>query len=239
MKTGMSKSKTSLPPGIGTVLKRLHYPLDIILICVRWYVAYALSLRNLEEMMAERGVNVDHSTVHRWVIKLVPLFEKAFRQYKRPVGKSWRMDETYIKVGGQWKYLYRAVDKAGSTVDFLLRARRDKVAARRYFEKAIGNNGEPETVTIDKSGANLAALDALNAEREMPIRIRQVKYLNNIVEQDHRAIKRIIRPMMGFKDFCCARIILSGIELMHMIRKRQMSGDTTRSVAVQFYSLIT
>ncbi|EUC20954.1 hypothetical protein PMI06_009673 [Burkholderia sp. BT03] len=239
MKTGMSKSKTSLPPGIGKVLKRLHYPLDIILICVRWYVAYALSLRNLEEMMAERGVNVDHSTVHRWVIKLVPLFEKAFRQYKRPVGKSWRMDETYIKVGGQWKYLYRAVDKAGSTVDFLLRARRDKVAARRYFEKAIGNNGEPETVTIDKSGANLAALDALNAEREMPIRIRQVKYLNNIVEQDHRAIKRIIRPMMGFKDFCCARIILSGIELMHMIRKRQMSGDTTRSVAVQFYSLIT
>ncbi|WP_143327261.1 IS6 family transposase [Paraburkholderia hospita] len=235
----MSKSKTSLPPGIGKVLKRLHYPLDIILICVRWYVAYALSLRNLEEMMAERGVNVDHSTVHRWVIKLVPLFEKAFRQYKRPVGKSWRMDETYIKVGGQWKYLYRAVDKAGSTVDFLLRARRDKVAARRYFEKAIGNNGEPETVTIDKSGANLAALDALNAEREMPIRIRQVKYLNNIVEQDHRAIKRIIRPMMGFKDFCCARIILSGIELMHMIRKRQMSGDTTRSVAVQFYSLIT
>ena len=239
MKTGMSKSKTSLPPGIGKVLKRLHYPLDVILICVRWYVAYALSLRNLEEMMAERGVNVDHSTVHRWVIKLVPLFEKAFRQYKRPVGKSWRMDETYIKVGGQWKYLYRAVDKAGSTVDFLLRARRDKVAARRYFEKAIGNNGEPETVTIDKSGANLAALDALNAEREMPIRIRQVKYLNNIVEQDHRAIKRIIRPMMGFKDFCCARIILSGIELMHMIRKRQMSGDTTRSVAVQFYSLIT
>ena len=238
MKTGMSKSKTSLPPGIGKVLKRLHYPLDIILICVRWYVAYALSLRNLEEMMAERGVNVDHSTVHRWVIKLVPLFEKAFRQYKRPVGKSWRMDETYIKVGGQWKYLYRAVDKAGSTVDFLLRARRDKVAARRYFEKAIGNNGEPETVTIDRSGANLAALDALNAEREMPIRIRQVKYLNNIVKQDHRAIKRIIRPMMGFKDFCCTRIILSGIELMHMIRKGQTSGDTTRSVAVQFYSLI-
>uniref|UniRef100_UPI003F503EDA IS6 family transposase n=1 Tax=Paraburkholderia hospita TaxID=169430 RepID=UPI003F503EDA len=238
MKTGMSKSKTSLPPGIGKVLKRLHYPLDVILICVRWYVAYALSLRNLEEMMAERGVNVDHSTVHRWVIKLVPLFEKAFRQYKRPVGKSWRMDETYIKVGGQWKYLYRAVDKAGSTVDFLLRARRDKVAARRYFEKAIGNNGEPETVTIDRSGANLAALDALNAEREMPIRIRQVKYLNNIVEQDHRAIKRIIRPMMGFKDFRCTRIILSGIELMHMIRKGQTSGDTTRSVAVQFYSLI-
>lgn len=147
------------------------------------------------------------------------------------------MDETYIKVGGQWKYLYRAVDKAGNTVDFLLRARRDKVAARRYFEKAIERNGEPETVTIDKSGANLAALDALNAKRETPIRIRQIKYLNNIVEQDHRAIKRMVRPMMGFKDFRCARIILSGIEIMHMIRKGQMKGDNSRSVAEQFYSL--
>lgn len=235
----MPKSKTTLPPGIGKVLKRLHYPLDVILLCVRWYVAYSLSLRNLEEIMEERGVDVDHSTVHRWVIKLVPLFEKAFRHHKRPVGKSWRMDETYIKVGGQWKYLYRAVDKAGNTVDFLLRARRDKVAARRYFEKAIGHNGEPETVTIDKSGANLAALDALNAERETPIGVRQVKYLNNIVEQDHRAIKRMSRPMMGFKDFRCARVILSGIEIMHMIRKGQMRGDNSRSVAEQFYSLVT
>ncbi|OYD60060.1 UNVERIFIED_ORG: transposase-like protein [Burkholderia sp. CF145] len=237
----MAKTKTprkTLPAGIGKALKRLHYPLDVILLCVRWYVAYSLSPRNLEEMMAERGVEVDHSTVHRWVIKLVPLFEKAFRRCKRPVGKSWRMDETYIKVGGQWKYLYRAVDKAGNTVDFLLRARRDKVAARRYFEKAIERNGEPETVTIDKSGANLAALDALNAERETPIRIRQIKYLNNIVEQDHRAIKRMVRPMMGFKSFRCARIILSGIEIVHMIRKGQMKGDNNRNVAEQFYSLV-
>jgi putative transposase len=238
MKTTMSKTKKTLPPGIGKVLKRLHYPLDVILVCVRWYVAYSLSLRNLEEMMAERGVDVDHSTVHRWVTKLVPLLEKASRRHKRPVGKSWRMDETYIKVSGQWKYLYRAVDKAGNTVDFLLRARRDKVAARRFFERAIASNGEPETVTIDRSGANLAALDALNAERETPIRIRQVKYLNNIVEQDHRAIKRIIKPMMGFKDFRCARIILSGIEVMHMIRKGQMTGDNNRSAVERFYSLM-
>ncbi|MBB5429769.1 transposase-like protein [Paraburkholderia atlantica] len=128
--------RATLPPGIAKVLKRLHYPLDVILLCVRWYVAYSLSLRNLEEMMAERGIEVDHSSVHRWGIKLVPLFEKAFRRHKRPVGKSWRMDETYVKVKGQWKYLYRAVDKQGNTVDFLLRARRDKAAARRYFEKA-------------------------------------------------------------------------------------------------------
>ncbi|SIT41222.1 transposase [Paraburkholderia piptadeniae] len=235
----MSKTKKTLPPGIGRVLKRLHYPVDVILLCVRWYVAYSLSLRNLEEMMAERGVEVDHSTVHRWVIKLVPLFEKAFHRHKRPVGTSWRMDETYVKVGGQWKYLYRAVDKAGTTVDFLLRARRDKAAARRYFEKAIKRNGEPGTVTIDKSGANRAALEALNAERETPIQIRQVKYLNNRVEQDHRAIKRIIRPMMGFKDFRCARIILSGIEVIHMIRKGQMKDDgSARTVADQFYSLV-
>ncbi|MGF6962521.1 transposase-like protein [Paraburkholderia youngii] len=123
--------KQNLNPAMAKVLKRLHYPLDVILMCVRWYVAYSLSLRNLEEMMAERGIEVDHSSVHRWMIKLVPLFEKAFRRSKRPVGKSWRMDETYVKVRGQWKFLYRAVDKKGNTVDFLLRAHRDKAAARR------------------------------------------------------------------------------------------------------------
>jgi putative transposase len=232
--------KRTMPAGVAKVLKRLHYPLDMILLCVRWYVAYPLSLRHLEEMMAERGLEVDHSSVHRWVIKLVPVFEKAFRKHKRPVGKSWRMDETYVKVRGQWKYLYRAVDKAGHTVDFLLRAHRDRAAARRYFEKAIDRNGAPETVTMDKSGANLAALQAINAERETPIKARQVKYLNNIVEQDHRAIKRRIRPMMGFKDFRCARIILSGIETMHMIRKGQMKDSgVTRTAAAQFYSLVT
>jgi transposase-like protein len=203
-------------------------------------VAYSLSLRNLEEMMVERCVKVDHSSVHRWVIKLVPLFEKAFRKHKRSVGKGWRMDESYIKVKGEWKYLYRAVDKDGKTVDFLLRAHRDGAAARRYFEKAIDQNGAPETVTVDKSGVNLVALNAINAERETPIKIRQNKYLNNIVEQDHRAIIRIAKPMMGFKDFRCARIILSGIEVMHMIRKGQLK--VTKGIAVssaeQFYSLV-
>ena len=123
-------------------------------------------------------------------------------------------------------------------MDFLLRAHRDKAAARRYFEKSIEQNGEPETVTIDKSGANLAALDALNAERETPIKIRQNKYLNNVVEQDHRAIKRRTRPMLGFKNFHCARILLSGIELMHMIAKDQMEdGGIGYTRAEQFYSL--
>src|ERR1039457_3482742 len=109
-------------PIVAKVLKHLHYPLDVILLCVRWYSAYPLSLRNLEEMMPERGISVDHSTVHRWALKLLPVLEKAFRRSKRMVGRSWRMDETYIKVMGEWKYLYCAVDKAGDTVDFLLRA---------------------------------------------------------------------------------------------------------------------
>ena len=138
------------------VLKRLHYPLDVMLLCVRWYAAYALSLRNLEEMMAERGVQVDHATVHRWALKILPVLAKVFRRRKHPVGRSWRMDETYIQVGGQWKYLYRAVDRLGHTVDFLLTAKRDHAAARRFFERAIGLHDVPEKITIDKSGANQA-----------------------------------------------------------------------------------
>ena len=242
MTSMMAKTKTpreALPAGICKVLKRLHYPLDVILLCVRWYVAYSVSLRNLEEMMAKRGIEVDHSSVHRRGIKLVPLFEKAFRRHKRPVGKSLRLHDTYVKIKGQWKYLYRAVDKQGNTVDFLPRVHRDRAAARRYFEKPIDQNGEPDTIAVDKSGANLAALEALNAERSTPIKVRQSNYLSNIVEQDHRAIKRIIKPMMGLKDFRCARIILAGIELMHMIRKGQMKGDgVDRTVAAQFYLLI-
>jgi len=151
---------------------------------------------------------------------------------------SHATDETYIKIKGQWKYLYRAVDKDGNTVDFLLRARRDRLAAQRYFERSIILNGVPHTVTVDRSGANLAALKAINVERETSIRIRQKKYLNNIVEQDHRAIKRRIRPMLGFKKFGCARILLTAIELMHMICKGQMKNlRLGRTAAQLFYSL--
>ena len=126
------------------VIKRLHYPLEVMMTCVRWYAAYPLSLRHVEEMMAERGVFVDHSTVSRWAIRILPVLEKIFRKYKRPVGGSWRMDETYVKVNGKWKYLYRAVDKEGKTIDFLLTAKRDKAAAKRFFDKAMAANGTPE-----------------------------------------------------------------------------------------------
>ena len=221
------------------VLKRLHYPLDVMLLCVRWYAAYALSLRNLEEMMAERGVQVDHATVHRWALKILPVLAKVFRRRKHPVGRSWRMDETYIQVGGQWKYLYRAVDRLGHTVDFLLTAKRDHAAARRFFERAIGLHDVPEKITIDKSGANTAAVRSMIADSGVEITLRQSKYLNNLVEQDHRAIKRRTRPMLGFKTFHCATKLVAGIETMHMIKKGQLNcpDGHVASAADQFYSL--
>ena len=184
-----------------------------------------------------RGVEVDHSTLNRWVLKYVPLLDPQFRARKRPVGASWRMDETYVRVKDARKYLYRAVDKAGATMDFLLTTKQDRKAALRFLRKAIGQNGTAEKITIDKSGANTAAIESYNAEHEAGIEIRQVKYLNNIVEQDHRPIKRQLRPMLGFKSFRSAAVTLAGIELMHMIRKGQLQAAGQLRPAQQFYSL--
>ena len=185
--------KSLINSTLSQVLKRLHYPLEVMLTCVRWYVAYPLSLRHIEEMMQERGVFVDHVTVHRWVIKVLPVVAAIFRTRKRPVGRSWRVEETCIKVAGQWKYLYRSVDRAGDTVDFLLTAKRDLAAARRFLERAINLHDVPEKITIDKSGANTACLESVKADACVDILMRQNKYLNNIVERDYRAIKRITR----------------------------------------------
>jgi transposase-like protein len=224
---------------LNKVLQRLHYPLEVMLTCVRWYVAYPLSLRHVEEMMQERGVFVDHSTVHRWAMKILPVLAAAFRRRKRNVGSSWRMDETYIKVAGQWKYLYRAVDKSGDTVDFLLTAKRDKAAARRFLERAIDLHDVPQKITIDKSGANTAGIESVKADACVDILMRQSKYLNNLVEQDHRSVKRITGPMLGFKSFWSAQKLIAGIETMHMIKKGQMNcpEGSTMSAADQFYSL--
>ena len=226
-------------PELRKVLRRLHYPLEVMLVCARWYAAYPLSFRHLEEMMQERGVFVDHSTVHRWALKILPVMALIFRRRKRPVGNSWRMDETYIKVAGKWKYLYRAVDKSGDTVDFLLTAKRDLAAARRYLERAINLHGLPERITIDKSGANTAAIRSVNDDACVDIELRQSKYLNNIIEQDHRAVKRITNPMMGFKSFWCAKKLIAGIETMHMVKKGQLHcpNGKAASAADQFYSL--
>jgi len=235
----MQIDQKTLNETLRRVFLRLHHPAEIILTCVRWYVAYPLSLRQIEEMMAERGVEVDHATIHRWAIKMLPVLVTVCRRRKRPVGKSWRMDETYIKVAGQWKYLYRAVDKSGATVDFLLRAKRDHAAAGAFFERAIGLHDVPEKVPVDRSGSNKAAIVSIQADTGLAITLRQSKYLNNIVEQDHRAVKRVTRPMLEFKNFRCARILIAGIETMHMIRKSQLGDikDRGSSAANQFYSL--
>src|SRR5215813_4269148 len=220
--------------------KGAHFPPEVILMGVRWYVAYPLSTRHVEELMEERGVEVDHSTINRWVIKYSPQLEEAFHRRKRAVWMSWRMDETYIKVKGEWKYLYRAVDKQGQTIDFLLTEHRDKEAALRFLKKEIRRNGLPEKITIDGSDANEAAIKSYNEEHGTNIIIRQVKYLNNMVEQDHRGVKRVTRPMLGVKSFEAAQDTLVGIELMHMIKKRQMvmeARDEDRTAAELFYSL--
>ena len=220
--------------------KGAHFPQEIILTCIRWYVAYPLSTRHVEELMRERGVNVDHSTVNRWVIKYSPQLEEAFHRQKRPVWISWRLDETYIRVKGEWRYLSRAVDKYGQTIDFLLTEQRDERAAICFLTKAIHRHGVPETITIDGSEANAAAIRNYNQAHGTHIAIRQVKYLNNIIEQDHRAVKRVTRPTLGFKSFTAAHNTLAGIELMHMLKKRQLvveAGAKGHTAAEQFYAL--
>ena len=219
--------------------KGRHFGRDMILQSVRWYLAYALSYRDIEEIMAERGFEVDHSTIHRWVIRYAPLLEQKFRQVKRKPCGRWRLDETYIKVKDEWKYYYRAVDRNGDTVDFLLTAKRDKKAALRYLKKAIGSSGKPSLINIDKSGANTSAIRQYNVDESRRIKIRRCKYLNNIVEQDHRLIKRIVKPMLGFKSFYCAQRTLAGIELVRMLKKGQMRNQAgvSKTPAELFYAL--
>ncbi len=188
---------------------------------------FSLSYRDLEEIASIRGAKIDHATLQRWVIKFVPLIDTAVRKRKKPVGNSWRMDETYIKINGAWVYLYRAVDSLGNTIEFLLRKYRDAVTAKAFFRKAFKYNGNPEKVVIDKSGSNISALKAANKElaEDKQIEVRQVKYLNNIVEQDHRFIKKRTKPMLGFKSFRSAKITITGIENIRIIQKGQIIGS--------------
>jgi transposase, IS6 family len=221
-----------------TLFKWRHFLPEIILLNVRWYCRYALSYRDLEEMMQERGVEVDHSTINRWVLKYAPELDKRIRPHLKPTNDSWRVDETYIKVRGVWKYLYRAVDSQGNTLDFMLSAKRDNKAAARFFRKVLKGQhiGSPRVITADKNAAYPVAMDVLKEEETIrrETKLRQSKYLNNVIEQDHRNIKRIVKPMMGFKSFNSARKTLSGIEAMNMIRKGQVKeaeqGDSMSQV---------
>ncbi len=205
-----------------------HYQAAIILLCVRWYLRYSLSYRDLEEMMAERGLKVDHSTIVRWVLAYAPELEKRVKPQLKPTTDSWRVDETYIKVKGEWVYQYRAVDSAGNTLDFRLSAKRDADAAQAFFEKTLAapHTVQPRVITVDKNAAYPKAVETLKALEHLAAdcELRQVKYLNNLIEQDHRFIKRRTRPGLGFSSFDTAQRTLSGYETMHMIRKGQTKG---------------
>jgi transposase-like protein len=180
-----------------------HFDREVIILCVRWYLRYKLSFRDLVEMMAERGLQLAHTTIMRWVQRYVPEFEKRWARYMRQSGRSWRVDETYIKVRGDWVYLYRAVDRDGNTVDFRLSPKRDVAAAKAFFRKALRTQGRaPMSITLDGYASSHRAV------REMPndnrlwkhTRLRSSKYLNNLIEQDHRGIKARTNPMLGVQE---------------------------------------
>jgi transposase-like protein len=214
----------------GDVFEGRHFDQSMILLCVRWYLAYNPRLRNLEEMMAERCISVDHATIHRWVVCYSPELLNRFNLRRRSVTKRWHLDKTYIKVRRRWTYLYRAIDSNGDTVEFWFSEQRNLTAAKRSLRKALKRHGRPERIVIDGSQTNREAILACDTESRLrdrsgcklkPIRIRQSQYLNNRIEQDHRAVKRRVRPMLGFKSVASARVILGGIELVHMLRKQQ------------------
>ncbi|KAB2662323.1 IS6 family transposase [Brucella tritici] len=189
--------------------KGTHFPKSVILYAVFFYVRYSVSYRDLQEIMAERGIEIDHATLNRWVVRYSPQIAAQAQRRKRPTLGSWRVDETYIKIKGKWSYQYRAVDRDGQTLEFMLSERRPFGSARRFFKMAIVSNGVPHKLVLDESGANLAGAQAVN----------------NILEQDHRFIKRITKPMMGFEAFHSAAATIAGIEVAHMIRKNQFAND--------------
>lgn len=203
-----------------------HYEPEIILLCVRWYLTYPLSYRQVAEMVSERGWAIHHTTIYRWAQQYGPELEKRCRPHLRPTNDSWRVDETYIEVKGEWKYLYRAVDSKGNTLDFLLTAHRDAQAAKRFLRKALKtlHNQEPRVINVDKNPAYPKAIDKLKGQKELSeqVELRQNKYLNNRIEQDHRFIKWLVKPGMGFKSFNTARRTIKGYETMNMLRKGQV-----------------
>ena len=232
---------------------------EIIVLCVRWYLRYALSYRDLEEMMLERGLHVDHTTISRWVQQYAPELEKRCRPHLKGFTDSWKVDETYIKIKKAWVYLYRAVDSRGNTLEFLLSLTRDAEAAKDFFLKALQSSAclttspgleneqmgrkaefsalEPvlRVINTEKNAAYPKAIAELKAAGVLPERVelRQVKYLNNLIEQDHRFVKRLTKPGMGFFSFETAWRTLQGYEAMNMIRKGQLRGVAKGDVRSQ------
>jgi transposase, IS6 family len=220
-----------------SLFKWRHFQADIILCAVRWYLRYALSYRDVEELLRERGVRVDHTTVFRWVQRYAPELDKRCRPSLRATNDSYRVDETYIKIKKHWYYLYRAVDSTGATLDFMLSATRDAGAAEQFFRKVLdaAHTTVPRVITVDKHAAYPMAFDALQHDGTLPAscQLRQCKYLNNVVEQDHRFVKRRVNPGLGFGAFATAQRTIQGYEAMHRLRKGQLKGVATGDVLAQ------
>ncbi len=221
------------------LFKGRHFEAEIIVLCVRWYLRFGLSYRNLEELMAERNLNVDHVTIWRWVQRYAPELNRRCRRELRITNRSWRVDETYLRVAGKWTYLYRAVDSNGATIDFLLSATRDAAAAKRFFQKALRSvdHPRPRVINVDGNPSYPKVIAELKRTGELGrgCQCRPVRYLNNIVEQDHRAIKRRVRASQGFRSFDSAARTIQGMETVNMIRKGQVrwlaKDDTPGQVA--------
>jgi IS6 family transposase len=226
----------------SNLFKWKHFNAEIILLTVRWYLQYRLSYRDLVEMMSERGISISHTTIMRWVHQYTPELANRVRPLLKQLNDSWRCDETYIKVKGQWTYLYRAVDSKGKTIDFMLSEKRDRKAAQRYFRKALALDHVqiPRVITVDKNPAYPVAIDNLKKNDKLPLetQVRQTKYLNNIIEQDNRFIKKRTNPMLGFKSFRTAEQTITGIETIHMIKKGQ-SNVIIRRPFLSFNSSIS
>src|ERR1700734_2329493 len=215
------------------LFKGRHFDQEIIVLCVRWYLRYKLSFRDLTEMMAERGLSLAHTTIMRWIQCYVPEFEKRWNRFARPAGRSWRVDETYVKIRGRWTYLYRAVDKEGNTVDFLIRAKRDVAAAKAFFRRALQRQGQlPHKITLDGyQASHRGAAEALSEHPEgNQCKIRSSKYVNNLIEQDHRSIKLRLGPMLGLKRFRRAATTIAGIELMHHKKGSVQTRQASRQI---------
>jgi IS6 family transposase len=219
------------------LFKWRHFQADMILCAVRWYLRYALSYRDVEELMRERGVWVDHTTVFRWVQRYAPELDQRCRPQLKATNDSYRLDETYIKIKKRWYYLYRAVDSTGATLDFMLSAIRDAGAAERFFRQVLqaSHTLTPRVITVDQNAAYPPALDALQQERMFPEScvLRTCKYLNNVVEQDHRLVKRRVNPVLGFGAFATAQRTIQGYDAMHMLRKGQIEGLAKGDVLAQ------